>query len=81
MFNNNIVNLTTNHKHLGMIFDSKLSFDEHLKSALKKLVKFTNRLPDLNKRYFFRKALSRVRLRVTEIKKMAQETLLILQNI
>ena len=36
MFNNNIVNLTTNHKHLGMIFDSKLSFDEHLKSALKK---------------------------------------------
>ena len=35
-FNNNIVNLTTKHKHLGMIFDSKLSFDEHLKSALKK---------------------------------------------
>ena len=39
MFNNNIVNLTTNHKHLGMIFDSKLSFDEHLKSVLKKLSK------------------------------------------
>ena len=36
MLNNNIVNLTTNHKHLGMIFDSKLSFDEHLQSALKK---------------------------------------------
>ena len=35
-FNNNIVNLTTKHKHFGMIFDSKLSFDEHLKSALKK---------------------------------------------
>ena len=35
-FNNNIVNLTTKHKHLGMIFDSKLSFDEHLKSTLKK---------------------------------------------
>ena len=32
---NNIVNITTNHKHLG-IFDSKLSFDEHLKSVLKK---------------------------------------------
>ena len=31
MFNNNIVNLTTNHKHLGMVFDSKLSFDEHLR--------------------------------------------------
>ena len=38
-FNNNIVNLTTKHKHLGMIFDSKLSFDEHLKSALKKISK------------------------------------------
>ena len=38
-FNNNIVDLTTNHKHLGMIFDSKLSFDEHLKFALKKYVK------------------------------------------
>ena len=31
MFNNSIVNVTTIHKHLGMIFDSKLSFDEHLK--------------------------------------------------
>ena len=39
MFNNNIVNLTTIHKHLGTIFDSKLSFDEHLKSVFKKLVK------------------------------------------
>ena len=29
MFNNNIINLTTIHKHLGMIFDSKLSFDDH----------------------------------------------------
>ena len=27
------------HKHLGMIFDSKLSFDEHLKSVLKKITK------------------------------------------
>ena len=36
MFNNNIVNLTTTHKDLGMIFDSKLSFDEHFKSELKK---------------------------------------------
>ena len=39
MFNNNIVNLTTNHEHLGMIIDSKLSFDEHLKSVLKKISK------------------------------------------
>ena len=36
MFNNNIVNVTTIHKHLDMMFDSKLSFDEHLKSVLKK---------------------------------------------
>ena len=33
MFDNNIVNVTTNHKHLGMIFDSKL------RSALKKISK------------------------------------------
>ena len=32
MFNNSIVNGTSIHKHLGMIFDSKLSFNEHLKS-------------------------------------------------
>ena len=51
MFNNNIVNLTTIHKHLGMIFNSKLSFDKHLKSVLK----------------FLRKALSRFRLRVTKM--------------
>ena len=29
MFNNSIVNVTSIHKHLGMILDSKLSFDEH----------------------------------------------------
>ena len=39
MFNNNIVNFTTFHKHLGRIFDSKLSFDWHLESVLKKLSK------------------------------------------
>ena len=39
MFNNSIVNVATIHKHLGMIFDSKLSFDEHLKSVLKKITK------------------------------------------
>ena len=39
MFNNNIVNLTTTHKHFGMIFDLKLSFDKHLKSVLKKISK------------------------------------------
>ena len=37
MINNN--NLTTNHNHLSMIFDSKLSFDEHLKSVFKEISK------------------------------------------
>ena len=36
MFNNSIVNVTTINKYLGMIFDSKLNFDKHLKSVLKK---------------------------------------------
>ena len=35
MFDNNIVNLATIHKHLGVIFDSKLSFEEHLKNVKK----------------------------------------------
>ena len=35
MFNNSIVNVTSIHKHLDMIFDSKLSLEEHLKSVLK----------------------------------------------
>ena len=39
MFNNNIVNLTTDHKHLGMMFDSKLSFDKQSKFVLKKINK------------------------------------------
>ena len=39
MFNNSIVNVTTIHKHFGMIFDSKLSFHEQLKSVLKKISK------------------------------------------
>ena len=37
MFNNSIVNVTSIHKHLGMIFDSKLSFEEKLKSVLTKI--------------------------------------------
>ena len=36
MLSNSIVNVTSIYKHLGMIFDPKLSFDEHLKSVLKK---------------------------------------------
>ena len=45
MFNNIIVNVTTIHKYLGVIFDSKLSFDEHLKSVLKKISKTVGLLP------------------------------------
>ena len=41
MFNNNIVNVSSIHRHLGMIFDSKLSFGEHLKSVLKKEISKT----------------------------------------
>ena len=36
MLKNNIVNLTIIHKYLGMILYSKLSFDKHFKSVLKK---------------------------------------------
>ena len=39
MFNNSIVNVTSIHKHSGMIFDSKLSFGKHLKSVLIKISK------------------------------------------
>ena len=39
MFNNNIVNVTSIHKHLAMIFDFNLIFDKHLKSVLKRISK------------------------------------------
>ena len=39
IFNNSIVDVTSIHKHLGMILDSTFSFDEHLKSVLKKISK------------------------------------------
>ena len=39
MFNNSIVDVTSIHKHLDMIFDSKLTLEEHLKSVLKKISK------------------------------------------
>ena len=37
IFNNIIVDVTTIHKHLDMIFDSRLSFDKHSKSLLKNI--------------------------------------------
>ena len=39
MFNDNIVNITTIHEHLGMILDSKLSLEERLKVQSCKLKK------------------------------------------
>ena len=54
IFNNSIVNVTTIHKHLGMIFDSKLSFDEHLKSESKKISKTVGLLQKFNYKSFAR---------------------------
>lgn len=34
MFNNTTVDITTTHKHLDLILDSKLSFDKDLKMVL-----------------------------------------------
>ena len=45
MFNNSIVNVTSIHKNLDMIVDSKLSFDEHLNSVQKKKISRTVGLP------------------------------------
>ena len=39
IFNNSIVNVTSIHKHLGVTFDSKLSFEKHLKPVLEKISK------------------------------------------
>ena len=44
MFDNNIVNITTIRKHLGMVFHSKLSFDDHCQKN-KKNCWFTFRNP------------------------------------
>ena len=40
-FNNNLVKPTSVHKHLGMILDSNLHFEEQLKSVLKETNKVT----------------------------------------
>ena len=39
LFNNEVVNLTTINKDLVMILDSKLMYDENLKSVLSKISK------------------------------------------
>ena len=47
IFNNSIVNVTSIHKHLDVIFDSNLSFEKHLKSVLKKISKTVGLLQKL----------------------------------
>ena len=38
-FNNTVVIQSTNHRHLGMVLDTKLDFKEHLKDKLSKISK------------------------------------------
>ena len=48
-FNNTVVIQSTNHKHLGMILDTKLDFQEHLKDKLSKISKTIGLLRKLQK--------------------------------
>ena len=50
-FNNTVVIQSTNHKHLGMILDTKLDFQEHLKDKLKKISKTIGLLRKVNKSF------------------------------
>ena len=48
-FNNTVVIQSTNHKHLGMILDTKLDFQEHLKDKISKISKTIGLLRKLQK--------------------------------
>ena len=48
-FNDTVVIQSTNHKHLGMILDIKLDFQEHLKENLSKISKAIGSLRKLQK--------------------------------
>ena len=48
-FNDTVVIQSTNHKHLGMILDTKLDFQEHLKDKLSKISKTIGLLRKLQK--------------------------------
>ena len=50
-FNNTVVIQSTTHKHLGMILDTKLDFQEHLKDKLKKISKTIGLLRKVNKSF------------------------------
>ena len=46
-FDNTVVIQSTNHKHLGMILDTNLDFQEHLKDKLSKISKTIRKLQKL----------------------------------
>ena len=48
-FNNTVVIQSTTHKHLGMILDTKLDFQGHLKDKLSKISKTIGLLRKLQK--------------------------------
>ena len=48
-FNNMVLIISTTHKHLGMILDTKLDFQEHLKDKLSKIRKTIGLLRNLQK--------------------------------
>ena len=48
-FNNKVAIQSTTHKHLGMILDTKLNFQEHLKDKLSKISKTIGLLRKLQK--------------------------------
>ena len=48
-FNNTVVIQSTTHKHVGMILDTKLDFQEHLKDQLSKISKTIGLLRKLQK--------------------------------
>ena len=48
-FNKTVVIQSTTHKHLGMILDTKLDFQEHLKDKLSKISKTNGLLRKLQK--------------------------------
>ena len=48
-FNNTVIIQSTTHKHLGMILDTKLDFQEHLKDKLSKISKTIGLLRKLQK--------------------------------
>ena len=49
-FDNRLVIQSTNHKHLGMILDTKLDFQEHLKDKISKISKTIGLLRKLQKK-------------------------------